>query len=57
MSSLLVDWSGLGRQLKYSSMGRRDSVGSTGGLGLGCFGRTHAISRRFLGRADSLLLV
>ena len=34
----------LGRlQLKYSRTGRRDSVGSTGTLGLGCLGRTHAI--------------
>ncbi len=43
MSCLLLEVGGVGRQLKYSRMGRRDSVGSTSTLRLGCFGRTHAM--------------
>ncbi len=43
MSCLLLEVGGVGRQLKYSRMGRRDSVGSTSTLRLGCFGRTQAM--------------
>lgn len=44
MSSLEIELEVLGRlQLKYSRTGRRDSVGSTSTLRLGCFGRTHAM--------------
>ena len=43
---LLLELEALGRQLKYSRRGRRASVGSTSTLGLGCFGRTHAICAR-----------
>ena len=43
MSCLLLVLEALGRQLKYSRRGRRDSVGSTGTRLGGCFGRTQAI--------------
>ena len=56
MSSLLLEFEVLGRQLKYSRTGRSDSVVSTSTLRLGCFGRTHAILPSFRKSKESLLI-